>query len=128
MLIHDDWFMRQIELIVTALARLLLGKELTSSPSAGEEAARESGELLLTLSAEGKICEAENLLFERAAPGDSFWLAAGLRFYQRLSEFPEETLHQNGFSREEILLGLKDLCEQCGHPEALALINLEYLG
>ena len=128
MLIHDDWFMRQIERIVTALARLLLGKELTGSPSSGEEAARESGELLMELAAEGKICEAENLLFERAAPGDAFWLAAGLRFYQRLSEFPEETLRQNGFSREEILLGLKDLCKHCGYPEVLALIDLEYIG
>ena len=128
MLIHDDWFMRQIELIVTALARLLLGKELTTSPSDGEEASRESGELLLALAAEGRICEAEDLLFERAAPGDSIWLAAGLQFDQRLSELPEETLRQNGFSREEILLGLKDLCERCGHPEVLALIHSENNG
>ncbi|MBR5094677.1 MAG: hypothetical protein IK095_06240 [Oscillospiraceae bacterium] len=123
MLIHDDWFMRQVESIAAALARLLLGKEVSLRSDAPEVTAREQGDLLLSLIREGKICAAEDLLFEKAGPGEDAWLAAGLRMYRELALLPEKDLVRAGFSREEILQGLKDLCALYGHSELFDLVE-----
>ena len=124
MLIQDDWFMRQIELLVAALARLLLGKDVSGSSAVSpEEGAQENGELLLSLSEKGQICAAEDLLFEHLDSSDPTWSLAGIRFYEHLASLSDEELARGGFSREEILQGLEDLCSICGYPELASLIG-----
>jgi len=65
---------------------------------------------LYYLVSEGKINEAENLLFEElrlySAP-ESY--AAGLEFYDYLNSLPIEFLEANDFTKAEIEQGLSDM-------------------
>ena len=76
-------------------------------------------ELYLLLSAlvrQGKLCQAEDLLFEALEDPGQMVLDAALRFYQDLNALSDETLEAQGFSREEILEGLQHVCDIFGIP------------
>ncbi len=112
---NNDYILRQIELLGQG-ARVLLGKQ-----EAGDEEAVItedgilSGEIFLLhrlrlLVHEGKIGEAEDLLFEnleRDRGGACF--GAARTFYEELQALSDEELEAGGFSREEIAEGLDDV-------------------
>lgn len=84
----------------------------------------ESGELsgeaylaytLDTMVAEGKINEAEDLLFENiTAHPHAEYLKVALDFYARLAEMDEAELERHDFSHQEILDGLSEVRAICG--------------
>lgn len=107
---HQDWLMRQIEVITTMLAFLLTGKrgktvsvqeELLTTASGSDLSAQ-----LQVLTAQRKICEAENLLYEAMEEPDDSVLEAAVQFYSRLNTLSDQELEDCSFSREEILSGL----------------------
>lgn len=69
---------------------------------------------LLQLLKEGKINEAENMLFEEVDTNDIKYLELALDFYNRLNEMDDEFLENNNFSRKEVEEGLKDLLKEFG--------------
>ncbi len=61
------------------------------------------------LTAEKKINEAENILFESFNPKMPVYIAIALDFYAKLSELPETELEAADFSVEEIGQGINDM-------------------
>ncbi|MBE6886061.1 MAG: hypothetical protein E7486_03845 [Ruminococcaceae bacterium] len=109
---HEDWFLRQVEMYIHAIAQIVFGKK---SPrfEQGERVSLSPDDLhylLLPLLEEGRYCEAEDLLFEAAGDGsDLSVLETGLDFYSRLNTLTDSQLEAGSFSREEIREGLDDL-------------------
>ena len=118
---HQDWLMRQIEILVRYVASLWLGKgdelrsdiHLEAEPQSSGDA-RTLDYQLAALVREEQFCRAEDLLFEAVEEGDPEALSAGLRFYSDLNRLPDETLERCGFPRDEILSGLRSLCDAYG--------------
>lgn len=117
MLIQQDWLMRQIEMIVSMVMRLLL-KEKSQEADRIEVLYREgSVELekeLDDLLREGRLGEAEDLLFLHLDPENKSVLATALAFYQRANEMTDEELAAQDFTREELLEGLGQVVERYG--------------
>ena len=117
---HQDWLMQQIEAITATLKYVISGKrehvvaeDIQAPTPLGEDG------LYLQLQAlvsQGNICEAEDLLYEILEEPDSRTLETARRFYEDLNRLSDETLKECNFSREEILEGLQNLCEQFGIP------------
>ena len=116
--IKQDWFERQVETLGKALAGVIFGKEKLDELFEKYEAVlteetldEDILERLLKNHIEnGKLCEAENLLFdslnEKATPQK---IIVGLNFYKKLNEYDEKYLKEHNFSKEEIKEGIKDL-------------------
>ncbi len=121
-----DYLMNQIETMTRALALVVMGQEQTLASEMFESDGRVSPELFLQnslekLLAEGKVNQAENLLFQMLdqQPSPAF-LTTGLGFYQTLLEMEEEKLQELGFSGEEIAQGLEDLARRFPLPPSEA--------
>lgn len=123
---HQDWLMRQIEIVVRYVASLWMGKtdelrsdiRLEAEPQTSGDA-RTLDYRLAALVREGQLCRAEDLLFEAVEERDPEAFPAGLRFYRDLNRLPDETLERRGFPRDEILSGLQSLCEAYGFDLSL---------
>lgn len=70
------------------------------------------GIMLKRMCHEGKINEAENILFDTLyehPEADYFYVA--LDFYKELSEYPEDFLRQHNFTTEEIKCGIQEVID-----------------
>ena len=109
---QQDWIMRQIEMIGKMLAYLLFRKRTTEHETYQEE--KDSGDmdmlhrLLVEMTDAGKVNEAENLLFQRMAKENLYYLKLAIDFYGRLNRLSDQRLEECCFSRTEIAEGLKD--------------------
>ncbi len=117
MFMQQDWLMRQIEMLVSTVLRLL-GLELSQEPSQPEEL-RQSGpdwleQELFRLLGQGQLGKAEDLLFEHLKPGDKDALAAALRFYQQANTLTDPELEAQDFTREELMEGLEQAVKKYG--------------
>ena len=122
MFYQQDWMMRQIEIIVEALLRILFHKTPVKTELNGEQMSLTGVKqvLLEKLRAyirEGRFCEAEDLLYEKLDLNDHEILAATIQFYGELNALSDEELEAHNFSREEILTGLTDVCKRYGLSE-----------
>ena len=116
--IKQDWFERQVEALGKALAGAIFGKEKLDELFEKYEAVLTEETLdedilermLKNHIENGKLCEAENLLFdslnEKATPQK---IIVGLNFYNELSEFDEKYLKEHNFPKEELKDGIKEL-------------------
>jgi len=111
---HSDYFMRQIQILTNVVA-YHLGKEQIVHEVADpyrNEASNELYQLLMGLLADGKINEAENLLFDAVEQGsideeDAFNLA--FDFYLKVNAYNDEYLELCDFSRAEADAGWADI-------------------
>ncbi|MCH5317929.1 MAG: hypothetical protein J1E05_08130 [Eubacterium sp.] len=112
MFFHEDWLMRQIEMLVAAILNAILSKRSRTNTVTEEENTKLSaiGELL----DKNEICEAENLIFALAdeKENDIELLNDAVKFYQTLNGKSEEFLNAHDFSHEEIKEGLGALCSR----------------
>ena len=111
MFFENDWIMRQINMLVQFVARIVFKKDTVSYEIEDEEHLTDTDELykkIRALLGKGKICEAEDLLFDNYAEGKEY-LTLALDFYQTLSKMSDDELEQHDFSRQEIYDGLKDV-------------------
>lgn len=69
---------------------------------------------IMKLAEEGKINEAENELYEGMVEDDVDYLELALTFYLYLNDMDGDFLDDNGYSREEVLEGMKDLASDWG--------------
>lgn len=112
----QDYMMRQIETLSRAVAKLVFRKD-SPAYTAGQEQTGEADGLYFaihTLVEQGRINEAENLLYEKSDLEDIRYLEIALDFYAGLNQLPDKVLETGGFAREEIEEGLKDIMEQFG--------------
>ena len=119
MLMEKDWFMRQIEMTVQFVAKLVFHKNDIEYEIPDPQQLSGSDRLSLELRelvANGKIGQAEDLLFERMDTGDKRFLELALDFYKRLNDLNDEKLEAGGFTREEINEGLGDVLAAFGVP------------
>jgi hypothetical protein len=111
MLFENDWVMRQIDMLVQFAARVIFHKDAVEYDVQDESNLTNTDDLYLKIQKllkEGKICEAEDLLFENQNNTEEF-LTLALDFYQKLSKMSDEELEQHNFSRQEIYDGLKEI-------------------
>lgn len=109
---QEDWIMRQIKLLTTAIAKIAFGKDVAVYEildNTDQSATDELYLYLLRLIGDGKINEAEDLLFQSLNPDNPDMLLLALDFYQRLNTLCDEELEQKNFSRREIHDGLRDV-------------------
>ena len=111
-----DWLLDQIDDLIEFLARVFLNQ--TNTEYLPENIVNSSADSLHTelnkLLSEGKINEAENLLFDKIEVGNTKHLAVALNFYDKLNKFNDETLEASNYSREEINQGLHDILDKFG--------------
>lgn len=112
MFFENDWIMRQINMLVQFIARIVFKKDTVSYEIEDEAHLTDTDELykmLKKLLNEGKICEAEDLLFKNRDDDSEKFLTLALDFYQTLSKMSDVELEQRNFSRQEIYDGLKEI-------------------
>ena len=119
---HQDWLMRQIETITRYVFSILLGREDELTSDIQIETQQQTNGATNTLSfrlsglvQQGRLGEAEDLLYSSVEDGDPEALTAGLRFYNELNLLSDETLQRCDFPRDEILSGLRELCAAYGY-------------
>ena len=100
-LFERDYIMRQIEDFARMLAKLFLHKDFLHRQ-------------LCELVGEGKLNQAENLLFEKLDPQDTGFLELAIDFYMRLDQLDDKYLEEHDFSQEEIYQGLQDAARVYG--------------
>lgn len=112
---QNDYLMRQIQMMVQFIARMILKRNAEVFKAATDEYGNISpdGELYLDLMSkikQGKINEAENILFDAIEqnPNNSM-LEIALDFYRTLGEMPDDFLEENNFSKDEVCQGLNDI-------------------
>ena len=122
--IHQDFLMRQIEIMARMLAKLIFDKDTAEYIILHEEGFSEA-ELVLKelvrMISDRKINEAENLLFEyiRAEtamneanpdmPEERIYLEIAIDFYSRVNKLSDKILEVCGFGRDEIEDGVKEI-------------------
>lgn len=117
MFMHQDWLMRQIELMAAAIAQLLLGKgsiEYDLRETSGHERSAELKNRLTELLEGGQLGKAEDLLFAELDETDRSILAVAIDFYQRANAMSDEELDAQGFARSELWEGLGEVVERYG--------------
>ena len=116
---EKDYIMRLIHGIARMLARMIFGEEAEDSgpETVMESACRADYDILRELVDEGRINAAENRLFEIIETSGMPKNALGpliLMFYEHVNSKDDDFLAKAGFSREEILTGLRDAMSRIG--------------
>lgn len=109
---HHDWLMRQINTMIQLLGSILFKKdnvEFTMQDESNSSEIHLLYETLIDLINEGKINEAEDLLFEKIDVNDLIYMKLAMDFYDRLNRLSEDELENADFSRDEIRSGLEDV-------------------
>ena len=112
---HEDWLMRQIETMVSAIISVIfqtspksedIGMEIRISNTV------DSGrrDAIIAFLQNGEICKAENWLYENMNEDDISWLYTAVYFYSEINKLSDEYLAAHDFSREEIEAGLSEVC------------------
>ena len=123
MAVHQDWLMRQIEIIGRTLAKLIFNKETTEYVITDHRKFSETDMIyneLQKLIDEGKLNEAENLLFDKIYeeieenPESRLYLEVAIDFYSRLNEMESRVLESYDFEREEVDEGIREVAEIYG--------------
>ena len=127
---EKDYIMRMIRQMVRALVSLILGKEFRMVELPNENKYEVSGnsldEYLLMIDA-GQINEAENEILEHVNYSDKNDVAAIVRFYEYINEQEDAFLEEHGYSREEVLDGLKQVAEETGYGSMIGLFLEEQI-
>lgn len=113
---EQDYIMRLIKQMIQALASVIFNKRLDEeelSVSIDSEDAKETVDLL-ALADGGQINEAENLLWEHLDTSDLSKLRTALAFYEHINEYTNEFLEEHGYSREEVLDGIRNVAAEFG--------------
>ena len=112
---HEDWLMRQIETMVSAIISVIFHTSPKSEEIGTEmkiSTAVDSGQrdTILAFLQQGEICGAENWLYENMDEDDISWLYTAVYFYSEINKLSDEYLAAHNFSREEIESGLSEVC------------------
>lgn len=115
-MIEQDWYMRQIQMLIQFISRTLFHKDYIEYQPVGYQPL--SGDpdqtdllhaKLLDLIAAKQYGRAEDYLFDHYQPDNLLHIRLAIDFYQRLNALSDQELEQHQFSREEIDEGLREL-------------------
>ncbi len=113
---EQDYIMRLIREIIRAVLKLLfnIDTQLPTVELLENKEEKEALESLLDMVDNGNINEAENYLYDLVSDRDIDSLKIALLFYSYLNDKSDEFLQINGFSREEIKLGIQNSANKFG--------------
>jgi hypothetical protein len=114
---EQDYIMRKIRSLVRFLAKVFLNKDVAVYELPDIEEYTNTDYLhkeLLFLLSQGRLNEAENLLFENLDVGNKRYMELALDFYERLNNYSDDYLKENNFTRKEIEEGLEELTKEFG--------------
>lgn len=112
---ENDFVMRQIEMMVQIVAKVVFNKDAIVYDVVVDNSGNITGEgelylKLRSMITNGKINEAENLLFNKIEENPtSELLAIALDFYSQLGSLSDKFLEANNFTKDEALEGLKEV-------------------
>ena len=124
MSIKQDYILRIIDQVIDLIMENAFGfkkKEELSENFSNTENSTEKYNKLKFLVDEGKINDAENMLFEILNKNNLDDLKIALLFYDYLNSKSDEFLKQNNFSREEIKEGLIDISKKFGYDHLVQI-------
>lgn len=105
---ENDYILRLIHEVIRTLIKLIFGVDVDDNQEEKvPEEIRESYKKLLAMADDGKINEAENLLSDSLDLGDIKKFQLALLFYEYLNKKEDGFLEEHGYSRQEVLEGLK---------------------
>ena len=117
-MIHkNDFVMRQIRDMVRMLAKIVLGRDTIKYEDNEDMKFSEMSHIytdLIRMVDEGKINEAENLLFDEINKDENKSFEMALRFYDYLNSLSDVYLEENNYSREEVNEGVQNLADSRG--------------
>lgn len=116
---EKDYVMRLAKEIARMIAFLITGKKDEEELEDKRLYTSLDGlyELIIKLADNGKINEAESLLFNKLDKNDIEQLYIAMAFYEHINEYTDEFLNQHSYTREEIIEGLNDLAKEYGISE-----------
>ncbi len=115
---QDDWVMRQIDIVARFVSSLVFKKDLVKYEPGVSDMLSRTDEVyysIMLLLKEGRICEAEDELFENMEFSDRY-VELATDFYQRLNAMTDQELEAADFSRDEVYDGFIDILTQLGIP------------
>lgn len=111
---EQDYIMRLIKELIRAILKLLFNLDTESRTEelleSGEE--KEILEKLLDMVDAGNINDAENHIYDLICEKSDNSLKMALLFYSYLNDKTDYFLEENGFSREEVKLGMEELADR----------------
>ena len=112
---HEDWLMRQIEAMVSAIISVIFhtssnSEDIVTEIKISDTVDPGKRDTIMAFLQKGKICEAENWLYENMNEDDISWLSTAVYFYSEINKLSDEYLAAHDFSREEIESGLSEVC------------------
>lgn len=111
MIYREDYLIRQIKGLIETVSLGLKGR---TKERLEEDQSIEFGRELWDALDRDDINSAEDYLFRSLDREDLKYLKLGLRFYDKINELTDRDLEEKNFSREEIMMGLKDLLDFYG--------------
>ena len=117
-MLKQDFLLRQIESLAMSLSKLFFNKDMVQYEVSDQENISETDILYTKLGklvSEGKINEAENLLFDEVDKSNIEYLRVGIDFYTNLNRLEDSVLEAHNYSREEIEQGLRYICTLFGY-------------
>ncbi len=123
---EKDYIMRAIKEMIRVLFSMLFGKKFISVKQTDENKYEVSGKKLTAFEEmvdQGLINEAENILLDGIDYTQVNEVAAAALFYQYLGEKEDDFLLQHGYSREEVLDGIRQLLQNAGYGDLAEIMD-----
>ncbi|WP_343337057.1 hypothetical protein TPELB_21750 [Terrisporobacter petrolearius] len=115
--LEKDYILRMVKDLVKSIAHIVLGKsEMEYELPEHDEYSRIDYLYvrLLELVNQGKINDAEDMLFDEINTSDMKQFEMAMSFYLYLNDFGDDYLESNDYSRDEISEGIKSICKEYG--------------
>ena len=123
---EQDYIMRLIRQVIRALIGTLLNKKTMLEYDMPVNRQQTTGDDplagLIFLADTGKICEAENKLYDILESGSDAAYHTALMFYDHLNAYTDSFLEEHDFSREDIRQGVLETAKKMGALYAAAAI------
>ena len=117
MKLDKDYILRMINDLTKSIAFLILGKNDIEYTLPKEDEYSKLDYLyvkLIELVNQGKINEAEDLLFDEINTSDMKYFEMAMSFYLYINDFGDDYLEKNNYCRDEISEGIKSICKEYG--------------
>lgn len=115
---QDDWVLRQVEMIAAFVGQVVFHHKTVKYEIINKDELSSTDILYLKIQSllkEGKICQAEDMLFDNIEYNDRY-VELATDFYQKLNKLTVKELEQCNFSKEEIYDGFLDILEKLKIP------------
>lgn len=115
--LEKDYILRMVKDLVKSIAHIVLSKsEIEYELPEKDDYSRVDYLYvrLLELVNQGKINDAEDMLFNEINTSDMKQFEMAMSFYLYLNDFGDNYLESNDYSRDEISEGIKSICKEYG--------------